>query len=110
MTGQEDFDQLRPLAYYGADVIVICYSTDSRTSLENVYETWAPEVSHFAPAAPVLLAGCKLDLRDDPQTLHRLAKNRQAPVSSQEVSLLVPSISLSFFWVGRRENQNRNQN
>lgn len=35
-SGQEDFEKLRPMSYSGTDVFVICYSVDSRTSLENV--------------------------------------------------------------------------
>jgi small GTP-binding protein len=34
--GQEDYDQLRPLSYPQADVILICFSLDSVASLDNV--------------------------------------------------------------------------
>lgn len=36
--GQEDYPRLRPLAYANADVILICFAIDDRTSLENVEE------------------------------------------------------------------------
>ena len=34
--GQEEYERLRPLAYPGSHVILICYSIDCPDSLENV--------------------------------------------------------------------------
>ena len=42
---------------------IICYSVDSAISLKNVVERWFPEVRHFCPLQPVILAGNKVDLR-----------------------------------------------
>lgn len=61
--GQEEFDQIRQLAYPGADVILLCYAVDSETSLLNVVHTWSKEVRHFCPEVPIVLVGCKSDLR-----------------------------------------------
>ncbi|KAL5987612.1 Ras-related C3 botulinum toxin substrate 3 [Asimina triloba] len=44
-TGQEDYNRLRPLSYRGAD--------------------WIPELQHYSPGVPIVLAGTKLDLRED---------------------------------------------
>lgn len=63
--GQEEYDRLRPLSYPTADVFLICYSIDSKTSLENVVNTWIPEIRKFCPTTPFLLVGTKADLRDD---------------------------------------------
>jgi len=63
--GQEDYDRLRPLSYPGSDVILICYSTNSHHSLENVTTKWLPEIQQHAPNAPVILVGTKSDLRQD---------------------------------------------
>jgi len=46
-----------------ADVIIICYSVSNPDSLGNVIERWIPEVRHFCPSLPVILAGNKVDLR-----------------------------------------------
>jgi len=46
-----------------ADVIIICYSVSNPDSLDNVVERWLPEVRHFCPRRPVILAGNKVDLR-----------------------------------------------
>ncbi|KAF9495157.1 hypothetical protein BDN71DRAFT_1391997 [Pleurotus eryngii] len=63
--GQEEYDRLRPLSYPDADVIMICYAIDYPDSLENVEETWIGEVRHNCPRIPVVLVGCKKDLRNE---------------------------------------------
>ncbi|CAK7328963.1 unnamed protein product [Dovyalis caffra] len=63
--GQEDYNRLRPLSYRGADVFVLAFSLVSRASYENVLKKWIPELQHYAPGVPVVLAGTKLDLRED---------------------------------------------
>jgi len=63
--GQEEFDRLRPLSYPDTDVILICFSVDSRDSLENVSRIWVPEIMHFCPNIPFILVANKSDLRDE---------------------------------------------
>jgi len=62
--GQEEYDRLRPLSYPNAHIVLICYSADSKASLQNVASKWAPEVGHFCPHLPIMLIGCKIDLRE----------------------------------------------
>ncbi|KAJ1627850.1 small GTPase superfamily, partial [Pavlovales sp. CCMP2436] len=38
--GQEDYDRLRPLSYYGTDVFIVAFSLISQTSLENAKTKW----------------------------------------------------------------------
>ncbi|WMV21577.1 hypothetical protein MTR67_014962 [Solanum verrucosum] len=59
--GQEDYNRLRPLSYRGADVFVLAFSLVSRASYENILKKWIPELQHYAPGIPVVLAGTKLD-------------------------------------------------
>ena len=61
--GQEDYDQLRRLSYIDADLILICYAVDVVNSFHNVQEHWTTEASHHAPRVPLMLVGCKADLR-----------------------------------------------
>ncbi|KAF8338311.1 P-loop containing nucleoside triphosphate hydrolase protein [Cantharellus anzutake] len=82
-SGQEDYDRLRPLSYPQTDVFLICFSLVSPPSFENVRTKWWPEISHHAPATPIVLVGTKLDLRDDPVTVERLRERRMAPISYQ---------------------------
>jgi len=63
--GQEDYDRLRPLSYPGADIVLLCFSTVTASSLTSVKEKWYPEVNHYVPDTPYILVGTKLDLRED---------------------------------------------
>ena len=38
LTGQEDYDRLRPLSYPQTDVFLVCFSVVSPSSFENVKE------------------------------------------------------------------------
>ena len=63
--GVEDFDRLRPKSYSNTDVFLVCYSSISPLSLDNVVNKWVPEIRHHCPAAPFLLVGTKSDIRND---------------------------------------------
>uniref|UniRef100_A0A8C9LD05 Ras homolog family member D n=1 Tax=Pavo cristatus TaxID=9049 RepID=A0A8C9LD05_PAVCR len=74
--GQEDYDRLRPLSYSDTNVVLICFDVTSRSSYDNILTKWYPEVNHFCKGVPVLLVGCKTDLR----------QGHHEPVTFQEVS------------------------
>lgn len=82
--GQEDYDRLRPLSYPDSHVILICFAIDSPDSLDNVKEKWISEVMHFCSGLPIILVGCKKDLRRDPRTIEELRKTNQRPVTPEE--------------------------
>lgn len=84
LSGQEDYDRLRPLSYPDTDVILMCFSIDSPDSLENIPEKWTPEVRHFCPTVPIVLVGNKKDLRYDDQMRRELAKAKQEPVKTED--------------------------
>jgi GTPase SAR1 family protein len=104
--GQEDYDRLRPLSYPDSHVILICFAIDSPDSLDNVQEKvrvlcslawacsadkqflsqWISEVLHFCPGLPIILVGCKKDLRYDQKTVEELHKTSQKPVTPEQVS------------------------
>eukprot|EP01088_Endostelium_zonatum_P000563 TRINITY_DN1080_c0_g2_i1.p1 TRINITY_DN1080_c0_g2~~TRINITY_DN1080_c0_g2_i1.p1 ORF type:complete len:200 (-),score=50.20 TRINITY_DN1080_c0_g2_i1:54-653(-) len=79
--GQEDYDRLRPLSYPQTDVFLMAFSIVSPPSFENVRSKWNPEVTQHCPNAPKLLVGTKVDLREDKDTLERLAAKKLAPIS-----------------------------
>jgi len=79
--GQEDYDRLRPLSYPQTDVFLVCFSVVSPSSFENVKEKWVPEIKHHCPKTPFLLVGTQNDLREEPGTMEKLAKNRQKPIT-----------------------------
>lgn len=42
--GQQDYETLRPLAYPGTHVFLVCFSLVSRPSFSNVPDVWLKEV------------------------------------------------------------------
>ena len=40
-----------------------------------------PEITHHCPKTPFLLVGTQIDLRDDQDTIEKLSKARQRPIS-----------------------------
>ncbi|KAL4660389.1 rho-related GTP-binding protein RhoF-like [Arapaima gigas] len=79
--GQEDYDRLRPLSYHNANLVLICYDVTNPTSFDNVMFKWYPEVHHFCNGLPILLIGCKTDLRKDKERTRRLRSLGQAPIT-----------------------------
>ena len=90
--GQEDYDRLRPLSYPQTDVFLVCFSIISPTSFNNVKAKWWPEVTHHCPKTKMILVGTKLDLRDDPDTLARLAEKGHEPISTEKAHALCKEI------------------
>ena len=80
--GQEDYDRLRPLSYPQTDVFLVCFAVTSPSSFKNVEEKWIPEIRHHAPGVPFILAGTKLDLREDQDMIAKLAQKGQAPIQA----------------------------
>lgn len=60
----------------------------SPSSFENVNEKWVPEIIHHCPKTPFLLVGTQIDLRDDPSTIEKLAKNKQKPITPETAEKL----------------------
>jgi len=79
--GQEDYDKLRPLSYPQTDVFLVCFSLISPTSFDNIKSKWVPEIRLHMPTTKCILVGTKLDLRDDPNTIQKLAEKKSAPVT-----------------------------
>jgi small GTP-binding protein len=87
--GQEDYDKLRTLCYPGADVILLCFSVDNPSSLQNIASKWYPEVKEYCPDKPVILVGNKLDLRNAEQTPGRPTRR---PCEDKEIQRIVKLI------------------
>ena len=62
LNGGEQYHSVRPLAYPGTDIFVLCFDKSQRPSFDNVKETWIPEIRHHMPDTPILLVGNKVDL------------------------------------------------
>ena len=109
--GQEDYDRLRPLSYpqvpfltsppcfccfccdfrlpdscldAQTDIFLLCFSVVSPPSFENVRAKWNPEITHHCPGTAKLLVGTKVDLREDKDTMDRLADKKMSPISPEQ--------------------------
>lgn len=51
-----------------ADAIVLTYSCDRPQTLDRLSSYWLPELRRLEIKVPVIVVGCKLDLRDDSQS------------------------------------------
>ncbi|KAF6760188.1 ras family-domain-containing protein [Ephemerocybe angulata] len=89
--GQEEYERLRPMSYSKSHVILIAFAIDTPDSLENVTTKWIEEVrSICGPTIPVILVGCKVDLRpenepQDPGVPSKWVTREQGERVAQEI-------------------------
>uniref|UniRef100_A0A8D0H1P2 Ras homolog family member F, filopodia associated n=1 Tax=Sphenodon punctatus TaxID=8508 RepID=A0A8D0H1P2_SPHPU len=50
-------------------------------SFDNVLIKWSPEVHHFCRGTPIVLVGCKTDLRKDKERIRKLRASQQEPIT-----------------------------
>ncbi|KAF9258392.1 hypothetical protein L218DRAFT_974905 [Marasmius fiardii PR-910] len=97
-TGQEDYDPLRPREYSGSNVVLICFTIGWPDSLDNVQEKWIPEVMHCCGTGlPIILVGCKKDLRHEPSVIDGLRKINQRPVTTEEGMAVAQKIGAKYY-------------
>jgi len=82
--GQPDYDHVRPLSYPNTDVFLICFSIVLPSSFINVKQKWFPEVHMHAPHTPIILVGCKADLRDDAHMIEILRNKGGSLVTHEQ--------------------------
>ncbi|KAL7793733.1 rho3 protein [Trichoderma ceciliae] len=80
--GQEEFDRLRSLSYDDTDLIVLCYSVDSKDSLENVESKWVGEIADNCPGVKLVLVALKCDLRQQDEDEPEEGDAAQAPTDA----------------------------
>mmetsp|Transcript_4071 Transcript_4071/g.6102 ORF Transcript_4071/g.6102 Transcript_4071/m.6102 type:complete len:217 (-) Transcript_4071:84-734(-) len=80
--GQEGYARIRTLSYPKTDIFLLCFSVDNHPSLVNVKDRWHKEIKQHCPAAPIILVGTKIDLREDQKTIDDLAKQDKEPITT----------------------------
>ena len=63
------------------------YASEESETLTRLFLQWISEVLHFCQGLPIILVGCKKDLRYDQKTIEELHKTSQKPVTPEQVSL-----------------------
>ncbi|OBT42752.1 rho family, other [Pseudogymnoascus sp. WSF 3629] len=63
--GQEEFDRLRSLSYDDTHAIMLCFSVESKDSLENIESKWVGEIAENCPGVKLVLVALKCDLREN---------------------------------------------
>ena len=63
--GQEDWDNLRIMAYPETDVVLLCFNLVRRDSMDNVKTKWVPELREHLRDVPIVLVGTQMDLRNE---------------------------------------------
>ena len=90
--GREDYDRLRPLSYPGTDIFLLCFSVVTPSAYDNIRTKWYPEITYHAPNVPYLVVGTKTDLRDDKETVSRLAEHKLQPMTRAQGEKLAKDI------------------
>ncbi|GKU03165.1 hypothetical protein FLAG1_05551 [Fusarium langsethiae] len=82
--GQEEFDRLRSLSYDDTDLIMLCYSVDSKDSLENVESKWVGEIADNCPGTKLVLVALKCDLREQGEDDENAAATGESAAEPRE--------------------------
>jgi len=95
--GQGEYDKLRYLSYPQTDVVLICFGLDSSASYVNVREKWILEIRQHLPSVPIILVGCKADLRDDAAALKKLAERGVELVTREQAEKMAKEIKAAMY-------------
>lgn len=79
--------QTRSIAYRRRCAARLCTAGCCRVYRISYVFKWIHEVTHFCSGLPIILVGCKKDLRHDPKTINELSKSNQRPTTPDEVGL-----------------------
>ena len=66
--------QALELACQQASVIVLCFSMERPATLRRISSYWMPELRRLGVAVPVMLVGCKSDVRPADRSLHEVRR------------------------------------
>lgn len=80
--GQEDYETIRTTTCLpGTQVFILCFSVVHPDSFHNVKQKWLEELKRTCPDTPYILVGTKTDLREDEETVRKLADKAKEPIT-----------------------------
>ncbi|XP_030207089.1 rho-related GTP-binding protein RhoH [Gadus morhua] len=65
--GDDTYQNIRPMSYQQADVVLLCFSVANPSSLADVRHKWMAEVRRHLPSVPVVVVGLQTDQREASQ-------------------------------------------
>ncbi|KAJ4241535.1 hypothetical protein NW757_012234 [Fusarium falciforme] len=78
--GLADYERLRPLSYPDTDLFLLCFDLGHSDLLSDVEDVWIPELRKDYPKTPMVLVGCRKDVRECPPAVDELGY-KEDPVS-----------------------------
>ncbi|XP_013401883.1 cdc42 homolog [Lingula anatina] len=96
--GQDDYQHIRMLSYKSVDIFLVCYSVVDPASFNNLKDKWIPEMKHYGPqGTPFVVVGAQADLREDRETVEKLHREKEKPVSFHQGEKLAKKFGADAF-------------
>ncbi|RDW81552.1 uncharacterized protein DSM5745_05109 [Aspergillus mulundensis] len=76
----DDWSRFSP----GVHVALLCFAIDEPQSLTSVTEQWTAHIRQLSRDAPIILVGCKRDLRHNRETIAKLQGSSRRPVAWED--------------------------
>ncbi|KAF2073598.1 hypothetical protein CYY_005087 [Polysphondylium violaceum] len=98
-SGQEEYERLRPLMYTHTNVFMILFSVVDHDSYNKALNLWYNDYKNNLAVenVPIILCGTKIDLRNDQNTLEKLAQKNQAPITPKQGEELRKQINADIY-------------
>jgi len=94
---QDAFSKLRAVSYSECNVFLLCFSIVSPPTFENVLRKWYPELLQSCPAVPIILVGCKSDLRENEAVVQKLAEHDMKPISTKQANRMAKQLGINYY-------------
>lgn len=90
---QDSYSKLRAISYSASDIFILCFSIASPPTFENIFRRWYLELAGICPTVPLILVGCKSDLRNNSTTIDTLAQHGLKPITARQGRRMADQIS-----------------
>eukprot|EP01088_Endostelium_zonatum_P019662 TRINITY_DN6904_c0_g1_i1.p1 TRINITY_DN6904_c0_g1~~TRINITY_DN6904_c0_g1_i1.p1 ORF type:complete len:157 (+),score=17.52 TRINITY_DN6904_c0_g1_i1:103-573(+) len=80
----DSYSKLRAISYSSCDLFILCFSIASPPTFENIFRRWYLELAQICPHVPLVLVGCKSDLRNNSTTISTLATHGLKPITTHQ--------------------------